>query len=53
MQLEDTYVEITSRSAPRPTAKPTNRRDRNVAAMVLFALLLAGVAASSLLAVFP
>ena len=53
MQLEDRYVEITSHSAPRPTAKPTHRRERNVAAIVFVALLLIGVAAGSFLAVFP
>ena len=53
MQLEDRYVEITCRPAARKTAKPTHRRDRNVGAMILFALLVVGVVAGSWLAVFP
>jgi hypothetical protein len=53
MQFEDRYVEITRRSAAHPTAKPTNRRDGNVTMIVLIALLLVGVVASSVLAVMP
>jgi len=51
MQFEDRYVEITRRSGARPTAKPTNGRDGHLTMIVLIALLLVGVAASSVLAV--
>jgi hypothetical protein len=53
MQFEDKYVEITRRSAARPTAEPANRRHGNLTLIVLIALLLIGVAASSVLAVIP
>jgi len=53
MPFEERYVEITSRTAARPKAQAAHRPGRNVAAVILFALLLVGVVASSLLAVFP
>jgi hypothetical protein len=53
MQFEDRYVEITRRSAARPTAEPTNRRHGKVTLIVLIGLFLVGVAASSFLAVIP